>query len=319
MRRGARCRAKSRRSPSTPRSWRRRGAKSAPGRRRSPHREAIADRRRWWPLAAAATVAAIAVGVLQLTTPDQIGAPASDKTIVSDMPAPASRPAPEMPATPSRPEETKPEAGNALRAEQAPTRADSPRRQTPAPESPRAGEAGVGGRQRSLRWPNRFGRSRPARCRRRSAAAAGHRRRRSCATARGAGSRHALLAATARPAATADAPGERRRAAGTAREDGRRACRRCPRRRGAGEGPGAASGSEWIALIRRLRDEGKSADAAKELAAFRVAHADHEKLLPPDLRDWRPPRIGDRPRFEPVSDLGRPASVSDFRAPPAAS
>ena len=46
---------------------------------------------------------------------------------------------------------------------------------------------------------------------------------------------------------------------------------------------------EWIALIRRLRDEGKSADAAKELAAFRVAHADHEKLLPPDLREWRPP------------------------------
>jgi hypothetical protein len=45
---------------------------------------------------------------------------------------------------------------------------------------------------------------------------------------------------------------------------------------------------EWIVLIRRLRDEGKSADAAKELAAFRVAHADHEKLLPPDLRDWRP-------------------------------
>ena len=98
-------------------------------------RETMADRRRWWPLAAAATVAAIAVGVLQLTTPDQIGTPASDKTIVSDVPAPASRPAPEMPATPSRPEEAKPEAGNALRAEQAPTRADSPRRQTPAPES----------------------------------------------------------------------------------------------------------------------------------------------------------------------------------------
>jgi hypothetical protein len=46
---------------------------------------------------------------------------------------------------------------------------------------------------------------------------------------------------------------------------------------------------EWIALIRRLRDEGNSTDAAKELAAFRVAHADHEKLLPSDVRDWRPP------------------------------
>lgn len=46
---------------------------------------------------------------------------------------------------------------------------------------------------------------------------------------------------------------------------------------------------DWIALIRRLRDEGNTAEAARELAAFRAAHADHEKLLPPDLRDWRPP------------------------------
>lgn len=47
--------------------------------------------------------------------------------------------------------------------------------------------------------------------------------------------------------------------------------------------------ADWIALIRRLRAEGKTTEAAKELAAFRTAHADHEKLLPPDLRDWHPP------------------------------
>ncbi|HET7097669.1 MAG TPA: hypothetical protein VFJ68_09785 [Casimicrobiaceae bacterium] len=46
---------------------------------------------------------------------------------------------------------------------------------------------------------------------------------------------------------------------------------------------------DWIALIRRLRDEGNVDEAARELAAFRTAHADHEKLLPPDLRDWHPP------------------------------
>lgn len=46
--------------------------------------------------------------------------------------------------------------------------------------------------------------------------------------------------------------------------------------------------ADWIALIRRLRDEGNVVDAARELAAFRAAHADHEKLLPPDLRDWHP-------------------------------
>ena len=47
---------------------------------------------------------------------------------------------------------------------------------------------------------------------------------------------------------------------------------------------------DWIALIRQLRDEGKTDEAAKELAAFRAAHADHEQLLPPDLRDWQPAR-----------------------------
>jgi hypothetical protein len=44
---------------------------------------------------------------------------------------------------------------------------------------------------------------------------------------------------------------------------------------------------EWIALIRRLRDEGRIDDAAKELAAFRRTHVDHLQLLPPDLAQWR--------------------------------
>jgi hypothetical protein len=45
---------------------------------------------------------------------------------------------------------------------------------------------------------------------------------------------------------------------------------------------------DWIALIRRLRDEGRTDEAAKELAAFRNAYADPNALLPPDLRDWKP-------------------------------
>jgi hypothetical protein len=46
--------------------------------------------------------------------------------------------------------------------------------------------------------------------------------------------------------------------------------------------------AEWIALIIRLRDEGRIDDAVKELSAFRRAHADHLKLLPADLAQWRP-------------------------------
>lgn len=48
--------------------------------------------------------------------------------------------------------------------------------------------------------------------------------------------------------------------------------------------------AEWIALIRRLRDEGRIEEAKRELAAFRAAHADAERLLPKDVRDWQPPK-----------------------------
>jgi hypothetical protein len=47
--------------------------------------------------------------------------------------------------------------------------------------------------------------------------------------------------------------------------------------------------ADWIALIRKLRDAGNTAEGVRELAAFRHVHPDHARLLPPDLRDWQPP------------------------------
>jgi hypothetical protein len=48
---------------------------------------------------------------------------------------------------------------------------------------------------------------------------------------------------------------------------------------------------EWIALMRRLRDEARHEELAEELDAFRSLHADARERLPADLRDWRaPPR-----------------------------
>lgn len=238
-------------------------------------RGTMADHRRWWPLAAAATVAAIAVGVLQLTRPDQIGAPASDTTIVSDVPAPASRPAPEMPTTRSRSEETKAEAGSALPAEQAPARADSPRRQAPATEPPAPARREPASENTSA-MAEPFPAAPPA-----PALAP------------------AVVAASApEPAAPAPAPtsqlSAQRSQESVAAQPvplaksaaGRTADARGDETRARDRGPLPVA--EWIALIRRLREEGKSVDAARELAAFRVAHADHGTLLPPDLRDWRP-------------------------------
>ena len=42
----------------------------------------------------------------------------------------------------------------------------------------------------------------------------------------------------------------------------------------------------WIVRIRKLHDEGKLADAAKELLALRAAIPDADGRLPPELRAW---------------------------------
>jgi hypothetical protein len=42
----------------------------------------------------------------------------------------------------------------------------------------------------------------------------------------------------------------------------------------------------WIARIRKLHDEGKLADAAKELVALRAAVPDADARLPRELRAW---------------------------------
>jgi hypothetical protein len=42
----------------------------------------------------------------------------------------------------------------------------------------------------------------------------------------------------------------------------------------------------WIVRIRKLHDDGKLADAAKELVALRAAIPDADRRLPPELRAW---------------------------------
>jgi hypothetical protein len=42
----------------------------------------------------------------------------------------------------------------------------------------------------------------------------------------------------------------------------------------------------WVVRIRKLHDDGKLADAAKELVALRAAVPDADRRLPPELRAW---------------------------------
>jgi len=48
----------------------------------------------------------------------------------------------------------------------------------------------------------------------------------------------------------------------------------------------ASDPDAWIARIRRLRDEGHTAAALRELAAFHATVADAERRVPADLREW---------------------------------
>jgi len=48
----------------------------------------------------------------------------------------------------------------------------------------------------------------------------------------------------------------------------------------------ASDPDAWIARIRRLRDEGQTVAAVRELAAFRATVADAERRVPSDLREW---------------------------------
>ena len=52
------------------------------------------------------------------------------------------------------------------------------------------------------------------------------------------------------------------------------------------EGPERADASSWIARIRALRAQGNAAEAAGELARFREAFDDADARLPEDLRAW---------------------------------
>lgn len=45
----------------------------------------------------------------------------------------------------------------------------------------------------------------------------------------------------------------------------------------------------WISRIRKLREEGRTEDAQRELREFRTAFGDAEHRLPPELRDWMKP------------------------------
>ncbi len=330
---------------------------------------ALRPQRWWWPLAAAATIGAVAIGLLQLATPDRVGGAATDRSVVSDIPvvpeqarrrAEAAReelpsgggaqaperaadasltsPAPPsaepaaagsaqssaMPRSPAASAPRKDAVAPIMRNERTPTpptfAAEPPPAAGPSPEKPSSAaekktpQAGVGGTAAAAEpFPS------DAAKRDAKEAASSAPTLSKTAPTTGTGALASGLAGAPAPATPAEQAQTRDSAAAAPPAAGNVTSPPAPTAPSSAPGhqastraapqlattPVAQSSAaraelrakqhpalpvaEWIALIRRLRDEGRPEDATKELAAFRAAYADHQRRLPPDLRDWHPP------------------------------
>ena len=250
------------------------------------------DKHWWYPLAAAATVAVIAVGLLQLTPPEEVGPvavtgtigglkrDATDSATAPALPAPA-MPAPAAPA-PSRASAPAPAGVAADRV--------APSRGTLKKEIEQVAPAG------SASTPQAAPRSEPF-------PAATEPKSRAPQTPR-APPREADVPpppAMGTEMQSESAPGAAQSLPSAARKDAR-ALGAVPLTQGSAS-PARAQAfapatlktaprgvDDWVKLIRDLRGEGRFDDAARELAAFREAYGERaDALLPVDLRELPAP------------------------------
>ncbi|HEX8010661.1 MAG TPA: hypothetical protein VF814_06975 [Casimicrobiaceae bacterium] len=229
----------------------RRAVGAAPGRKRNKH---------WWyPLAAAATVAVLAIGIARLTPPEQVA-----PTLLTEQSA-APRSAASEAKRQAAPADTSPAAS--------PPAATQPQ---PLPREPRVASAAIE-RERAAAPPIPMAKKQApppkeeAPAREQLAAAPSEKLESSAAPA-----------ASSAPPAPPAARGER--------EVGGLAAGQVARRDEAkAKDVDARDREEWIKRIRELKSAGRIDDAAKELAAFRAAFGEQaDALLPPELRTWAP-------------------------------
>ncbi len=211
---------------------------------------------RWWmPLAAAAAIGAVAIGVLQLIPSGHESLP----NVVSDMPAttpqvsvtPAPSPAPAPPIQMQQPGTPK------ITAEAPAPRSSAPVRRK-ASEPAAAPEPFPANRAPPAQESAQAPATPPA----------------------------PAAAARAAPADAMNAESTRRDAAQSAAGAVDRAAAGALAKSAIKDRSEVFRADEFVARIRRLRSEGKMEEAAQELAAFRAAFADADARLPSDLREW---------------------------------
>ena len=107
----------------------------------------------WWrPLAVAATLGALAVGLVQLVTPERVGAPGHDAAVVSDLPpAQAAESAKKQSAEATQGAAATPEEqARMMQAPAAPAPHSTDRKDAPPPPSEPPASAGSGGARKEL-------------------------------------------------------------------------------------------------------------------------------------------------------------------------
>ena len=218
-----------------------------------PHRRHAS--RAWWPIAAAAVVAVVAIGIVEMTPPGEVA-----PTVM--MPEPPQAPAPREPARQDSMEAER-SAAPAV-PERAPPRPAEAKRKVEGASPPvdrlTAAPAAV---------PQARQETAPSSANAQQAPAPPAEDARDTAP-RTAGT----LSPRSEPAPSNAPAALAKRAAGGATTIDEAQPRTV---------------DEWIRLIRRLKAEGRNDLATKELAAFRARYQERaEALLPPDLRDAKP-------------------------------
>jgi hypothetical protein len=250
---------------------------SAPRDAGKPVAEATSPQRWWMPLAAAATIGAVALGILQTM---QQESPVSAPT-VSDMPARSTErtiSSPPAPADQLAATERK-DAPRAAAESAAPAMAPAITPMRPAAKvvAPHASDNVAPSPASIAAAPQPF----PAEKKSESAESADIKDRARAAPTPAAA---AAVAQTSEPA-RAELRRQNETAASAPAASGAVTMAKTLARADASSAP-AADIDAWIARIRKLHNDGKLADAAKELIAFRAAVPDADGRLPPELRAW---------------------------------
>jgi resuscitation-promoting factor RpfA len=263
---------------------------SAPSDAGKPAAEATSPQRWWMPLAAAATIGAVALGILQtMPAESPVTAPS-----VSDMPSRTTDRAPSLPSLP-RDELAATQRASAPRAAaesaipampamsesrevaKSATPAVPPSRQAAKATAPYATDNAAAPPAPAAAPPQPF----PAERKSEATETADSKDRARVAPALAAAP---VVAQSAEPA-RAEMRRQSETAAAAPAASGTVRMAKAVASVDAASAP-AVDIAAWIIRIRKLHDDGKLADAAKELVALRAAIPDADGRLPPELRAW---------------------------------